>query len=157
MNEKAKFYERLTQQAEAFTGPDVHWLSTLANTAALLWMELDTINWAGFYLKSGEQLVLGPFQGNPACTNIDIGKGVCGTAFAQRKPLVVTNVHEFPGHIACDAASESEIVLPFYAKSQLVGVLDIDSPILNRFDQHDESGLQKLLNLLANALPDIEF
>lgn len=155
--DKEKLYNRLAAQVDALLDSNVHWLSTLANFSALLNLELENINWVGFYLKHHDELILGPFQGNPACTNIEIGQGVCGTAVANKTTVRVENVHDFPGHIACDAASQSEIVLPLYANSQLVGVLDIDSPILNRFDHNDEIGLQKLIDQLANALPNVDF
>ncbi|MFM2484039.1 GAF domain-containing protein [Celerinatantimonas yamalensis] len=157
MTDKVKFYTRLTQQITALSGPDIHWLSTLANTTALLWLELEDINWVGFYLAKNDQLILGPFQGNPACTHIAIGQGVCGSAFAEKTIFRVSDVHQFPGHIACDAASQSEIVLPLYTGSQLIGVLDIDSPSINRFDGQDEAGLAELLVQLSDHLSEIEF
>ncbi|MFM2481138.1 GAF domain-containing protein [Celerinatantimonas sp. YJH-8] len=157
MTDKSQFYTRLLVQFEALCGPHVHWLSVLSNTSALLWMEMERINWAGFYLLKKGELILGPYQGNVACTNIGIGKGVCGTAFAKKTVLCVADVHQFPGHIACDAASRSEIVLPLYANNRLVGVLDIDSPEINRFDSDDEVGLQKFVQRLSNTLLDMDF
>lgn len=154
---KLFFYERLKRQLDTVCYPDDHWLSTLSNTAALLWMELDEINWVGFYLFSEGRLVLGPFQGKPACTNIDIGQGVCGKSFAECSVQRVADIHDFDGHIACDSTSQSEIVLPLYSKEQLVGVLDIDSPVINRFDSEDEEGLKILIKCLSNSLSNMDF
>ncbi len=127
-------------------------LPAMANCAALLWKALPQINWAGFYLLRGERLILGPFQGRVACTVIPVGKGVCGTAAAERAVQLVPDVHAFPGHIACDSASRSEIVLPLIAGGQLVGVMDLDSPMLNRFTQADVEGLRGLCELLTSGL-----
>lgn len=133
-------------------GSESDWLANLSNAAALLWMLLDEINWVGFYLFKEEQLILGPFQGKPACVRIEIGKGVCGTAFATKEIQLVKNVHEFPGHIACDSASNSEIVLPIIVNETVVGVLDVDSPILNRFDEDDLKGLTRIVNTLVQYI-----
>lgn len=127
-------------------------ITILSNTAALLWDSLEDINWAGFYLVRGGRLELGPFQGKPACTVIEIGKGVCGTAVAQDRTQLVKNVHEFPGHIACDSASNSEIVVPMHAGGNIFGVLDIDSPILARFDEEDKAGLEAFVRILESIL-----
>ncbi len=129
-------------------------LPALANCAALLWEALPQINWAGFYLLRGNRLILGPFQGKVACTVIPVGKGVCGMAAAARAVQLVPDVHAFPGHIACDSASRSEIVLPLMAQAhgKLVGVMDIDSPILNRFTETDAKGLGSLCELLTSDL-----
>ncbi|MBQ1329522.1 MAG: GAF domain-containing protein [Mogibacterium sp.] len=127
-------------------------ITILSNTAALLWDSLEDINWAGFYLVRGGRLELGPFQGKPACTVIEIGKGVCGTAVAQDRTQLVKNVHEFPGHIACDSASNSEIVVPMHAGGNICGVLDIDSPILARFDEEDKAGLEAFVRILESIL-----
>ena len=127
-------------------------ITILSNTAALLWDSLEDINWAGFYLVRGGRLELGPFQGKPACTVIEIGKGVCGTAVAQDRTQLVKNVHEFPGHIACDSASNSEIVVPMHAGGNIFGVLDIDSPILARFDEEDKVGLEAFVRILESIL-----
>jgi L-methionine (R)-S-oxide reductase len=124
-------------------------VANLANTAALLWQELLDINWVGFYLLKQGELVLGPFQGKPACVRIPLGKGVCGTAAAQRTSIVVPNVHEFAGHIACDKASNSEIVIPLIRNGVLQGVLDIDSPRLGRFDDEDRVGLEQVVKTLV--------
>ena len=127
-------------------------ITILSNAAALLWDSLEDINWAGFYLVRGGRLELGPFQGKPACTIIEIGKGVCGTAVAQDRTQLVKNVHEFPGHIACDSASNSEIVVPIHAGGNIYGVLDIDSPILARFDEEDKTGLEEFVRILESIL-----
>lgn len=136
-----KHYERLTQQAIGLIEGESDFIANLANLSALLNMELDNINWVGFYLYKDNELVLGPFQGKPACIRITIGKGVCGTAFATETVQRIKDVHQFDGHIACDAASNSEIVIPFYQNGKLVGVLDIDSPNIDRFSEIDEKGL----------------
>ena len=127
-------------------------LPAMANCAALLWENLHDINWAGFYLLKGDRLILGPFQGKIACTSIPIGRGVCGTAAATRQVQLVPNVHAFPGHIACDSASNAEIVLPLLADGTLYGVMDIDSPLLSRFTAADARGLTALCaTLMRNA------
>ncbi|MFA7635458.1 MAG: GAF domain-containing protein [Bacillota bacterium] len=123
----------------------------LANASALLWQGLQNINWAGFYLVDGDRLVLGPFQGKPACIYIPAGKGVCGTAVAEDRTLRVDDVHEFPGHIACDSASRSEIVIPIRDGKRIVGVLDVDSPLPARFDSLDQEGLEGLVRILERA------
>ena len=127
-------------------------ISALSNAAALLWEALDNINWAGFYLLKEEVLYLGPFQGKTACTLIPIGRGVCGTAAVERKIQLVKDVHQFPGHIACDSASNSEIVLPLIKDGVLLGVMDIDSPIFSRFDEKDAEGLNRLCQILTKNL-----
>ena len=123
----------------------------LANVGALLFLSLPDLNWLGFYLTAGTDLVLGPFQGKPACVRIPVGKGVCGTAAALRKTVVVPDVHEFPGHIACDAASRSEIVVPLIRAGELLGVLDLDSPELNRFDAVDQAALERMAVIIVEA------
>ncbi len=123
-------------------------LANISNSAALIYNSLDRLNWAGFYLYKENQLILGPFQGKPACIRIALGRGVCGTAAQQRETILVKDVHEFQGHIACDAASESEIVIPIVKNDQLIGVLDIDSPVKARFDENDKAGLQEFVNIL---------
>lgn len=127
-------------------------VANLANAAALLNFYLDDINWVGFYLYDGRELVLGPFQGLPACIRIPLGKGVCGTSAQRRETLRIDDVHEFPGHIACDAASNSEIVVPIVKDGQLFGVLDIDSPIKRRFDEADRAFLEQFVATLAEQL-----
>ena len=129
-----------------------HKIADLSNAAALIYNALDDLNWAGFYLKEGDILVLGPFQGKPACIEIPMGRGVCGTAAIMNETLVVKNVHEFAGHIACDGASNSEIVIPLRANGNVVGVLDIDSPIFNRFDETDKAGLEALAKIIEKVL-----
>ena len=129
-----------------------HKVANLANASALLWTALDDINWAGFYLMENGKLVLGPFHGKPACIEIGVGRGVCGTAVAQRSTLVVPDVHKFPGHIACDGASNSEIVIPLIGGGEVVGVLDIDSPIFDRFSEADRRGLEEFASILSELI-----
>ena len=129
-----------------------HIIADLANASALLWENLEDVNWAGFYLLEGETLVLGPFQGKPACIEIPLGRGVCGTAAASGKTQLVPNVHEFEGHIACDGASNSEIVIPLFKNGQVVGVLDIDSPSFSRFDESDREGLEEFARIIEDVL-----
>ncbi|WP_325892772.1 GAF domain-containing protein [Grimontia sp. NTOU-MAR1] len=152
MENKADLYSLLSHQAIALIEDEPNLIANLSNVSALLFQELDDINWAGFYLDDGKELVLGPFQGRPACVRIPYGRGVCGSAFSKDAVERVENVHEFEGHIACDAASNSEIVLPLYKGSKLIGVLDIDSPKKARFDQEDETGLTLLVNELQKHL-----
>lgn len=149
---KNEFYQSLAKQAEALIGDETNVIANMANLSALLFMSLEDINWAGFYLREEEQLVLGPFQGKPACIRIPIGKGVCGTAALNRTTQIVSDVHQFEGHIACDAASNSEIVIPVMSGRRLVGVLDIDSPSLSRFDSVDGLGLQHVVDTLQKSL-----
>lgn len=141
-------YELLIKQAGAITEDVPHLTANLANLSALIWQTLDDINWAGFYLVDGDKLILGPFQGNVACVEIALGKGVCGTAAQQDATQLVPDVHRFKGHIACDSASRSEIVVPLHRDGRVVGVLDIDSPTLSRFTQDDKEGLEKLCLLI---------
>ncbi len=150
-------YQRLTKQAVALLEGETNLIANLANLSALLNMELTELNWVGFYLMQENELVLGPFQGKPACVRIPVGRGVCGTAAAENKVQRVYDVHQFEGHIACDAASNSEIVIPFSLNGKVAGVLDIDSPNIGRFSEIDEQGLtylmsevEKLLNSQAN-------
>lgn len=137
-------YVLLEKRMEGLLASQRYFVTNLANAAALLWETLPDINWAGFYLLQGETLLLGPFQGKPACTRIPVGKGVCGKAVQEERVLRVPDVHAFPGHIACDAASRSEIVLPVYGNGRLAGVLDIDSPLPDRFTEADEKGLSQV-------------
>ncbi len=135
-------YKLLKDQLEAFLDTDPFYVPAMSNASALLWEALPDINWAGFYIVRGDRLVLGPFQGKPACIHINRGKGVCGTAWAEDAVQLVPDVHEFPGHIACDSASRSEIVVPLHdAGKNVAGVLDIDSPLLARFTEEDRAGL----------------
>lgn len=129
-----------------------HKIADLSNAAALIYNALDDLNWAGFYLKESDILVLGPFQGKPACIEIPMGRGVCGTSAMMNETLVVENVHEFAGHIACDSASNSEIVIPLRQDGNVVGVLDIDSPIFDRFDEKDKAGLEEFARILEGVL-----
>lgn len=143
-------YEVVLQQLNALIEDEPDVVANLSNAAALLHQFLDDINWVGFYLWKENELVLGPFQGLPACIRIPYGKGVCGTAVKKKKTMIVPNVHEFPGHIACDANSKSEIVIPIISNETACGVLDIDSPIYNRFDEVDQHYLEKFVALLAH-------
>jgi L-methionine (R)-S-oxide reductase len=145
-------YELVIKQLKALIEGETNLIANLANAAALLNQFLDNINWVGFYLTEENQLVLGPFQGLPACVRIPFGKGVCGTAAKNRKTEVVPDVHLFPGHIACDAASQSEIVVPLIKNGIVIGVLDIDSPIKNRFDELDQKYLEKFVDVLVSAI-----
>jgi len=150
--DKTKFYQLLTKQLTSLLAGERYWVSNLSQFSALLNTSLEDINWVGFYLsKKGGSLVLGPFQGNVACVNIPFGKGVCGTSAAEKRTLLVEDVEQFSGHIACDSRSRSEIVVPLLAHERLVGVLDIDSPNLNRFDSDDASGLQSLVEVLIDS------
>ena len=145
-------YNSLAAQLSALTADVPYPISNLANAAALLWQELPDINWAGFYLVQNNVLYLGPFQGKPACIEIPFGKGVCGTAAAENATQLVPDVHAFPGHIACDSASNSEIVIPIRKADEVWGVLDIDSPIFNRFTEFDREGLEQFVAILEKAL-----
>ncbi|MFE5426676.1 MULTISPECIES: GAF domain-containing protein [Bacillaceae] len=149
---KEKNYELVQKQLLALIEDETNQIANLSNAAALLNLFLDEINWVGFYLYEEGQLILGPFQGLPACVRIPMGKGVCGTSAATEKTLRVEDVHQFPGHIACDAASRSEIVIPLMKDGKLLGVLDIDSPITDRFDEMDQQGLEKFAEILSNHL-----
>ena len=148
---KPDFYTELSGQLRAMLTGERDWLANLANTAALIFHTLPDLNWAGFYLLRGEELVLGPFQGKPACVRIVPGRGVCGGAVLQRRSLVVPDVHAFPGHIACDAASRSELVVPMGLAGRVVGVLDLDSPRPGRFDEEDRVGCEALVSELLSA------
>lgn len=150
-------YQRLTKQAVALIESEKDYIANLANISSLIFMELEDLNWAGFYLTKGDELVLGPFQGKPACVRIPMGRGVCGTAAQINSVQRVYDVHAFEGHIACDAASNSEIVIPFTINGEVAGVLDIDSPNIGRFNEIDEESIthfmaevEKLLNSHAN-------
>ena len=145
-------YKLLCAQLKALTEDVENPISNLSNASALLWQELADINWAGFYKMEGGILVLYPFQGKTACTRIAVGKGVCGTAVAEDKTQLVPDVHRFPGHIACDCASNSEIVLPIHVKGAIWGVLDIDSPSIGRFTEDDKEGLKLFVAQLEKML-----
>lgn len=148
---KKELYDLLAQQLKALTDGETFYLSNLSNASALLFNALRDINWAGFYLMHNGELVLGPFQGKTACIRIAVGKGVCGTAVAENRTQLVEDVHKFPSHIACDSASNSEIVVPIRNDGKVIGVLDIDSPQFNRFDEDDRSGLEALVKILETA------
>ena len=145
-------YNLIKEQIKGFAETDSWFLPLLSNAAAVLYQSLPNINWAGFYLIHEGKLVLGPFQGNPACIHIAIGRGVCGTAVQEKKILRVDDVHQFPGHIACDSASRSEIVLPLEKEGEIFGVLDIDSPILRRFSKEDETGLKEITEIIQKMI-----
>ena len=145
-------YDLLAKQLESLTGKVPYEVTNLSNAAALLWETLADINWAGFYKMVDGQLILYPFQGKPACTRIPVGRGVCGTAVAEDRTQLVADVHEFPGHIACDSASNSEIVVPIHVGGAIWGVLDIDSPYLNRFSEMDRAGLEAFVQVLETVL-----
>lgn len=145
---KQEVYPEITAQFKALLEEEHDFIANMANGASLLYHLLKDVNWVGFYLYKEEQLILGPFNGKPACIRIQIGKGVCGTTAARRETIVVPDVHEFPGHIACDAASQSEIVVPMIKDGMLIGVLDIDSPIKNRFDEVDRQYLEEMVEIL---------
>lgn len=142
---------KLLSQLTSLLEGECNCIANLANASALLYERLSDINWAGFYLLHGQELVLGPFQGKIACVHIPLGKGVCGSAAAENKALIVENVHEFPGHIACDSASNSEIVIPLHANGQVVGVLDIDSPLLGRFSKSDREVLEQAARIIESS------
>jgi len=144
----AEQYNTLAKQLDALLTGESDRIANLSNASALLNQFLPNINWVGFYVLQGDELVLGPFQGLPACVRIPIGRGVCGTAVDKAETIVVKDVHDFPGHIACDAASQSEIVIPLIKEEQVIGVLDIDSPIVNRFSKEDQEGLEIFVKTL---------
>ena len=145
-------YDQLILQLSALTEGVPHEVANLANASALLWQEMPGINWVGFYKMTNGKLVLGPFQGKPACIEIPVGRGVCGTAVAEDAVQLVYDVHQFPGHIACDCASNSEIVLPIHVNGEIWGVLDIDSPHIGRFTEEDKDGLLEIVGILEQIL-----
>ena len=145
-------YNFLCQSLFAITEGIPYETANLANASALLWEHLPDLNWAGFYKMTDGKLVLGPFQGKTACIEIEIGRGVCGTAVAENKTQLVYDVHQFPGHIACDCASNSEIVVPIYKSGEIWGVLDIDSPLIGRFSEEDKNGLENFVKVLEKVL-----
>jgi len=149
---REKDYETVLQQLKALIEDEKDVTANLANASALLNQFLDNINWVGFYIWKEDELVLGPFQGLPACIRIPYRRGVCGTAIAENKTMLVENVHEFPGHIACDPKSQSEIVVPMIVDGETFGVLDIDSPITNRFDEVDQQYLEKFVEILIENM-----
>jgi GAF domain-containing protein len=153
--DKAELYRQLVQAADALTAGEPDAIANMANVAALLWDNLPELNWAGFYRNVGGELVLGPFQGRAACIRIPFGKGVCGAAAATLEPQCVDDVHAFPGHIACDSASASELVVPILAEGRLIAVLDLDSPRQSRFDAEDVAGCVRLAQLLGERLGSV--
>jgi L-methionine (R)-S-oxide reductase len=152
--DKRALYAELAQQLAALIAGEPDRIANAANMAALLYHGLPALNWAGFYFARNDQLVLGPFQGKPACVRIPWGQGVCGTAAARAESVVVPDVHEFPGHIPCDAASTSELVVPLLSGGRVVGVLDLDSPMRGRFDGEDRAGCERLAAILVEHHPD---
>ncbi|MEW6992413.1 GAF domain-containing protein [Colwelliaceae bacterium 6441] len=149
---KTDFYTQLIQQTKALIGDEEDVIANMANISALLYDELDQVNWAGFYRVIEHELVLGPFQGKIACIRIPIGKGVCGTAVSENRTQRIADVHQFSGHIACDAASNSEIVIPLRVNNKVIAVLDIDSTVFNRFDDVDQTGLESIAKILEESL-----
>ena len=149
---KAELYRDLHAALDALTAGEDDAVANMANAASLIWQYLPDLNWAGFYRMVGGELVLGPFQGKAACIRIPVGKGVCGTAVAEARTQRVADVHAFPGHIACDAASRSELVVPLLLDGKVIGVLDLDSPEPGRFDEEDQAGCEALMALLAPRL-----
>jgi L-methionine (R)-S-oxide reductase len=154
---KSEFYADLNRDFQALMAGETSFLATLSNTSALLYERLTDVNWAGFYLLEGDTLVLGPFQGKIACVRIPVGRGVCGTAVSENRVQRVEDVHAFAGHIACDAASNSEIVLPLVVNGKIIGVLDIDSPEYSRFSTEDEQGLRELVDHLEKLLAATDY
>jgi len=157
---KTQLYQQICEQLTELLGDERNFVANAANTSALLFQKLPDVNWVGFYIAEGKQLVLGPFQGKPAYARLPIGKGVCGTAAAKRKTIVVPDVSQFPGHIACDLASRSEIVVPLLNWGKVLGVLDLDSATANRFDDDDREGIESVVAVFlasqaTNDMPDL--
>lgn len=148
---KTEQYDQLIAQCEALLHGERHRVANAANISALLFNSLGDVNWLGFYFLEQGELIVGPFQGLPACVRIALGKGVCGTAAASRETQLVPDVHAFPGHIACDSASQSEIVVPLIKNGELIGVLDVDSPVLDRFDTTDKAAFERIAELFCNG------
>jgi len=140
-------YSLLEKQLKSLIEPEKDMIANMANMSALIFQEMENINWVGFYLKKGNELVLGPFQGKAACVRISWGKGVCGTAAQRQESIVVQNVHEFPGHIACDSASNSELVVPIIHQKKVKAVFDLDSPIIGRFSEEDKQAMERLVDI----------
>lgn len=151
-NVKETNYLMLTKQLKSLIEDEHHLIAILSNTSALINDHLDQVNWVGFYLIEDNELILGPFQGHPACVHIEIGKGVCGTAVSEDATQRVSDDHQFPGHIACDANSKSEIVIPIHVNDKIIGVLDIDAPIKDRFTWDDQEGLEQVVQILEKQL-----
>ena len=152
VNDTAKKYDQLSNQLDALLSGESNVVANLSNASALINQFFERINWVGFYLMEEGELVLGPFQGLPACIRIPVGKGVCGTAVANKHSIIVPDVNAFPGHIVCDAASQSEIVVPLLKNGVVLGVLDIDSPEINRFSEEDRIGLEKVIDILVKHI-----
>jgi len=157
---KYAVYQQICEQLNELLSGETNFVANAANTSALLYESLPDVNWVGFYIAEGKELVLGPFQGRPACARIPFGRGVCGKAAAQRKTIVVPDVNRFAGHIVCDTASKSEIVVPLLNWGKLLGVLDIDSASLSRFDEEDREGVESIVSVflasqVTNDLPDL--
>jgi GAF domain-containing protein len=150
-SDKAEFYRQLAEQLAALLAGERDPVANAANTSALLFQMMPDLNWAGFYMMQGGELVLGPFQGKPACVRIPVGKGVCGTAVARSASVLVEDVHAFPGHIACDAASRSELVVPLVGRRGTIGVIDLDSPSPARFDAADQAGIERVAAIYLAA------
>jgi GAF domain-containing protein len=148
---KTEFYRDLATQLAALLGDEHDRIANAANMSAFLFMCVPDLNWAGFYFMQDGGLIVGPFQGKPACVRIAVGAGVCGTAVKERRSILVENVHEFPGHIACDAGSESELVVPLFKNGEIIGVLDLDSPRQSRFDAEDQAGMEQLAAIFVAA------
>jgi len=148
---KTEFYDQLASQLSSLLAGERDLIANAANFSSLLFHSLPDLNWAGFYFVKDGELVLGPFQGQPACVRIRVGQGVCGAGASKCETVIVPNVHEFPGHIACDSASNSEVVVPLMKDSKLIGVLDLDSPSIGRFDADDADGLEKLARILIEV------
>ena len=153
---KADFYAQLAQQVKALIGDEKDMIANMANISALLFEALDKVNWVGFYRVIEQELVLGPFQGKIACIRIPVGKGVCGTAVSERKTQRIADVHRFSGHIACDAASNAEIVIPVIVNNETIAVLDIDSVAFDRFDEEDQTGLEVLVELFTQSVEKVQ-
>lgn len=154
---KTGFYTDLNRDFQALMAGETSFLAVISNTSALLYERLSEVNWAGFYLLEGDTLVLGPFQGKIACVRIPVGRGVCGTAVAQNRVQRIEDVHAFDGHIACDASSNAEIVLPLLVNNQVIGVLDVDSTVFSRFSEEDEKGLVELVGHLQKVLEATDY
>lgn len=149
---KPELYDQLASQLSSLLAGERDLIANAANFSSLIFQTLPDLNWAGFYFAKDNELVLGPFQGKPACVRIRLGQGVCGAGAAKCETVIVPNVHDFPGHIACDSASNSEIVVPLMKGSRLLGVLDLDSPLPSRFDQEDAAGLENLVRILLSSV-----
>src|SRR5436189_4484304 len=152
VSSKQELYDQLASQLSSLLAGERDLVANAANFSSLVFHSLTDLNWAGFYFVRGGELVLGPFQGQPACVRIKIGQGVCGAGAARCDTVIVPNVHEFPGHIACDSASNSEIVVPLMKDGRMIGVLDLDSPKLSRFDREDAAGLEQLVKILLSSV-----